>query len=242
MKVINYQKRKENNMKTLIKNEMTGWKKIEILWLLIATATILSLSLYWNDSIMGIISALTGVWCVICTGKGKLSAYVFGLVNCVLYAIISFEAKYYGETMLNAIYYVPMQFVGFFTWIKYMNPETHEVVKKNMSHITRVFSAIAVFFGVIVYGFILQMLGGELPYIDAFTTVMSVAAMIISVRMYAEQWILWIIIDVFTVYLWAVNFVNGTESISTLIMWVLYLMNAIFMFIKWNKEAKTNEV
>ena len=57
---------------------------------------------------MGIISATTGVACVVCTGKGKLSAYIFGVVNCVLYAIISYQAKLYGETMLNALYYVPM--------------------------------------------------------------------------------------------------------------------------------------
>lgn len=32
------------------------------------------------DSVIGIISATTGVACVVCTGKGKLSAYLFGLI------------------------------------------------------------------------------------------------------------------------------------------------------------------
>ena len=44
---------------------------------------------------MGMISSTTGVICVVCTGKGKLSAYLFGLINSVLYAIIAFEAAYY---------------------------------------------------------------------------------------------------------------------------------------------------
>ena len=52
--------------------------------------------------------------CVVCTGKGKLMAYVFGTVNVVLYAIISLKAKYYGEVMLNLIYYFPMEFYGFY--------------------------------------------------------------------------------------------------------------------------------
>lgn len=79
-----------------------------------ACTIITSLSIYWQDTIMGIVSATTGVACVVCTGKGKLSAYIFGLVNCVLYAIISYNANLYGETMLNALYYIPMQFVGFY--------------------------------------------------------------------------------------------------------------------------------
>jgi len=100
--------------KELLKNEISGWKKLELAWLVIACGIIACLSVYWEDSLMGIISATTGVACVICTGKGKLSAYVFGLVNCILYAIISYKVRLYGETMLNANYYVPMQFICFY--------------------------------------------------------------------------------------------------------------------------------
>ena len=92
------------------KEELKGWKKWEVVWLVISCLAIMGLSVYWKDSVMGIISATTGVACVVCTGKGKLSAYVFGIVNILLYAIISFQAKYYGEVMLNVIYYFPMQF------------------------------------------------------------------------------------------------------------------------------------
>ena len=80
------------------KEELKGWKKWEIAWLLICCAVIMALSVYWKDSVIGIISATTGVACVVCTGKGKLSAYIFGVVNILLYALISFEAKYYGKS------------------------------------------------------------------------------------------------------------------------------------------------
>lgn len=121
-------------MKNFIKNELSGWKKWEVSWLVIACAIITGLSVYWQDTLIGIISSTTGVACVVCTGKGKLSAYLFGLVNSVLYAIISFNAHLYGETMLNAIYYVPMQFVGFYVWNKHMNSETKEVEKKTYGY------------------------------------------------------------------------------------------------------------
>lgn len=120
----------EKRMKKFIREELSGWRKLEVTWFLVACAVIVGLSVYWQDTLMGIISSTTGVACVVCTGKGKLSAYIFGLVNSILYAIIAFQATLYGETMLNALYYVPMQFVGFYIWSKNMNSETHEVKKR----------------------------------------------------------------------------------------------------------------
>lgn len=54
-----------------------------------------------------------------------------GTINTVLYAIIAWKARYWGEVMLNLIYYVPMNFVGMYMWSKNMNKDTEEVVKKD---------------------------------------------------------------------------------------------------------------
>lgn len=224
-----------------IKNELQGWKKWEVIWLIITTFTITTLSIYWKDNLMGIVSATTGVICVVCTGKGKLSAYIFGAVNTFLYAIIAFKARYYGEVMLNAFYYFPLQFYGFYVWSKNMNPITKEVKKIRMNKKNRVILFAFVGIGTLVYGLILDKMGGNLPYVDGLSTVVSVVAMIISIKMYMEQWMLWIIVDIVTVIMWGVAFINGNDSIATLLMWVIYLGNAIIMYFKWNKEAALKE-
>ena len=228
-------------VKELIKNEFKGWKFIEVFWLVLACSIITGLSIYWKDNLMGIISALTGVACVICTGKGKLSAYLFGLVNCVLYAIIAYQQTLYGETMLNLLYYVPMQFVGLAIWSKNMNKETLEVKKIHMKNKSRLLTLIGMVVGTIAYGFILKALGDEMPFVDSFTTVSSVVAMLISVKMYAEQWWIWVAVDVFSVYMWYTRFSIGQDNMATLLMWVVYLLNAIFMCYKWEKEARKNK-
>lgn len=225
-------------MREFIRNELTGWKAWEVSWLFCACAIIIGLSIYWHDTLMGMISSTTGVACVICTGKGKLSAYVFGLVNSVLYAMISYQAALYGETMLNAVYYVPMQFYGFYVWSQNMNQETTEVKKIHMTWRGRGLALAALAAGTAGYGFILKALGDAMPFIDSFTTVSSVVAMVISVGMFAEQWWLWIAVDVFTVFMWAAAFMGGNESAATLLMWIVYLGNAIIMCIKWEKEVK----
>ncbi len=227
-------------LKEFLKNEFSGWNKLEVLWLVVACSVITGLSIYWKDTPMGIISATTGVACVVLTGKGKLSAYVFGLVNCVLYAIIAYRAKLYGETMLNTLYYIPMQFVGFYIWNKHMNEENHEVKKIHMKNKNRVLWALVMLLGTIVYGFILKALGDAMPFVDSFTTVSSVIAMIVSVKMYAEQWWIWILVDIFSVYMWWCNFSVGSDNLATLLMWIVYLGNAIIMCVKWEKEALRN--
>lgn len=226
-----------------IKEELSGWKKWEVFWLSVATITIVLLSLYWKESLVGIISATTGVICVVLTGKGKRSAFVFGTINTILYAYISYKVHFYGETMLNALYYLPMQFYGIYVWNKHINSETNEVIKKQMTKKNLVILAGVILLLTLIYGYILTIINGNLAYIDSFSTVISVVAMIISIRRYAEQWILWIVVNCVTIFMWGYAFfVQDAESIATLLMWCIYLINAIIMYIKWKKEAKLNEV
>lgn len=229
-------------IKQCLRNELTGWKPLEVAWLLIASAIILILSLYWQDHPLGILSALTGVWCVILTGKGKRSSFLFGTVNVLLYAYIAFGARYFGEVMLNLLYYFPMNFVGWFLWTKYMNAETGEVIKASLplkkSIILYACTAAAIFF----YGLFLKFLNGNLPFVDSMSTVVSVVAQILSVQRLTEQWVLWIVVDIATVIMWSINFAKGGESIATLLMWSVYLLNAIFMYVRWSREVKQNGV
>lgn len=221
-----------------LKDELCGWKPFDVCWLVFATAVILGLSIYWRDSIPGVISSLTGVWCVIFTGKGKRSSFIFGFINVLFYAYISWQAKYYGEVMLNLIYYFPMNFVGWFMWKKHMNDETGEVKKDRLPLKKSIVVYTLTAAGIAVYGFILKRLGGNLPFVDSMSTVVSVTAQVLSVRRLTEQWVLWIVVDVITVIMWAVSFAQGGENIATLAMWSIYLINAVIMFIKWNREAK----
>ena len=82
--------------------------------LIIATLIITGLSVYWGDTLIGMLSSITGVICVILTAKGTRSCYIFGLINTILYIYISYTQIFYGEVMLNGLYYLPMQVIGWF--------------------------------------------------------------------------------------------------------------------------------
>ena len=228
-------------LKKYLKSELTGWKLIDVIWFLAATAVILGLSIYWKDTWISLIAAVTGTWCVILTGKGKRSSFIFGLINVIFYAVVAFDAKYYGEVMLNLFYYFPMNFVGWFVWKKHMDEQKGEVIKVRLplkkSMIVYGVTAAAIF----IYGYILKRLGGNLPYVDSMSTVISVVAQVLSIKRLMEQWVLWIVVDVVTVIMWAVHFAQGGETVATLAMWAVYLINAVIMFIRWYMEAKDSD-
>lgn len=226
-----------NIVKKYIKAELKNWRAIEVFWLFAAVITILILSIYWKDNWIGITAAVTGVACVVLTGKGKLSSYLFGIINVLFYAYTAYYAKYYGEVMLNMLYYLPMNFVGWYAWHRHMDEETGEVVKKRMSVQNSVIVFLITGIAIVIYGLILRAMGGNLPFVDSMSTVVSVVAQILCIKRYVEQWILWIVVDIVTVIMWVAAFFTGGESVATLLMWSVYLINAIIMFIKWNKEA-----
>lgn len=102
---------------------------------------------------------------------------------------------------------------------------------------SRVVMIAAVAAATFLYGLFLRYLGDAMPFVDSFTTVSSVAAMIVSVKMYAEQWWIWVAVDVFSIYMWWCDLMSGTDNFATLLMWVVYLGNAVIMLIKWEMES-----
>ncbi|MGN0437595.1 MAG: nicotinamide riboside transporter PnuC [Lachnospiraceae bacterium] len=224
----------------VLKREFSGWKKWQIIWLIFANVIILGVSLYLGDTAIGILASLTGVTCVILCGMGKVSNYFFGTINVLLYAIVAWNAKYYGDVMLNLLYYFPTNIIGWVAWIKHMDKEKNEVYKKRMTWKQDVILALVSVVGVLGYSYILKLLGGNLPIVDSMSTVFSVIAQILMIKRFMEQWVIWIIVDIVSVIMWIAAFFNGGESVAVLIMWSVFLVNAVIMFVKWLKETKSD--
>ena len=64
--------------------------------------------------LIGSITSVAGVLCVVLVAKGNIWNYLFGLINVSMYAYVSFKATAFGDAALNALYYLPMQFIGYF--------------------------------------------------------------------------------------------------------------------------------
>lgn len=227
-----------NNLSKFLKEECSGWKKWEVIWLIFANLIILGVSAYLGDNALGIITSMTGVTCVILVGKGKMSNYIFGTVNVLLYALTAWKARYYGDVMLNLLYYFPTNIIGWFVWMRHVDKESNEVYKERMTVKQDIIVTLISIIGIFAYSYILKLLGGNLPLVDSMSTVLSIVAQILMIKRYTEQWIVWIVVDVVSVIMWMAALFGEGQSIAVLMMWAVYLANAIIMFVKWYKESK----
>lgn len=180
--------------------------------------------------------------CVVLCGLGKVSNYFFGTINIILYAIVAYNAKYYGDVMLNVLYYLPTNIWGWVLWEKNVNQQSNTVYKRRMTlkqdAVLLVVSIVSVF----GYSYVLKLLGGNLPLVDSMSTVFSVIAQVLMIKRFTEQWIIWIVVDVVSVIMWFAALFNEGASIAMLLMWSVYLGNAIIMYVKWRKETKSEKV
>ena len=185
--------------------------------------------------IVNSISAICGVFCVVLCATGKKSQYYFGFVNIASYIVIAMIGKYYGQVALNALYYLPTQFIGMYMWKKHMNEAENIVKSKKMSLKQIGLYLLGIVVGVIICRYVLELLGGNQTWLDSTTLVISLVANALMVLRYKEQWALWIFVDAITVTMW---FIAGDWIQVS--MWSIYLLNAFYGYYKWSTMNKNN--
>jgi len=196
--------------------------------------------------VVGSVAGIAGVLCVVLVAKGSIWNYFFGLINVSMYAYISYKASLYGDAALNALYYVPMQFIGWWQWRKRGAAMSKSESKDGVQVKARRFSwkqRVILFAGcaaVVVAGaFVLKYVGDPQPLKDSTTTVLSIVAQALMALAFMEQWILWIITNIVSVIMWCVCVARGEAHAAVMvIMWSFYLLNSINGLKVWYSLSK----
>ena len=197
--------------------------------------------------VIGSVAGITGVLCVVLVAKGSIWNYAFGLVNVSLYAWISYKAALYGDAGLNALYYLPMQFIGWWQWRRrgaaVSEAEAGEngvqVKARRMTPLQRVLLAAVCVVLVVAGGFLLRYLGDPQPFKDSATTILSIIAQALMALAFMEQWALWIITNIISVVMWSVCVARGdAHSGVMVIMWIFYLLNSLNGLRTWLKLSR----
>ena len=215
------------------------WTWFERIWLLLFSIVNVFLYLKWDSGLIGLISAMSGMLCVVLVAKGKISNFVFGIVNTATYAYISYGYGLYGESMLNALFYLPTQFIGLWMWQRHrsvnkVRDEDIEIKRLSVKGWAIVIASVVV--GAYAYMHVLMALDAQQVRIDSVAVVMSVVAQILLTLRYAEQWVLWILVNLLSIVLWVVTLSQSGGSDYTMpVMWTAFLINSIYGWINWLK-------
>jgi len=227
-------------------NYFNNWNIFEKVWLFVSITLLTIASYLWQSPWYGYVASISGMICVVLAAKGKISNYWWGIINCTFYAYVAYGWQLYGEVMLNAFYFFPMQFVGLYFWNHKDNkdPDNKGSVKvKFLSYYHRIILASVCILSIFGYALFLKYLKGNIPWIDSTSTILSVIAMVLMAKAYMEQWVLWIIVDIVSIIMWAVVvFKQGSNDIGLLIMWISFLINAIYGYYNWTKMYHNLEI
>ncbi len=221
-----------------IKKELQGWKPIEMIGLTIVLVFILINTFVLKDNPAAITNAICGILYTIIAGKGKISCYLFGLTGSVCYIYLSFINSLWGNMLLYLLYYIPMQILGIFKWKKHLKKESNEIAKIKLNINQRFKLCIIGFLGCIISIIILQYFNDKSPIIDGITTFLSILGMYLTVKRAIEQWVVWMIVNGLSLLMWLNLVINGTKAYSTILMWGVYFILAIYFYIQWEKELK----
>ena len=212
---------------------LSGWKPFEVVWVVIFLAAQIIAYVLMPDSPLGMISGIAGILCVVFVSKGKISNYFFGLIFAYTYFYVSWGSNFLGE-MNTALYvYIPSQFIGYFMWKQNMQNDNsgESVIAKALTPKGWAILLVSVAIGTLCFVQALKAAGGSSTTLDGLTTIITVAAQLLMILRYREQWLLWIVLNVLSILLW-----QGQPAMY--LMYSAYLLNSLYGYYNWTKLVK----
>ncbi|AEW44457.1 nicotinamide mononucleotide transporter [Serratia symbiotica str. 'Cinara cedri'] len=164
-----------------------------------------------------------GLLCIWYASKEKIINYLFGLINVTIFAIIFFQIQLYASFCLQ-LFFFGANIYGWYAWrrqtknnqdapcIRWLSlPKALILVALGICGIivvTLKIDRIFYWFTYIIIAIIKELgISGQIPILqpdafpfwDSVITVLSILAMILMTRKYAENWLLWLVIDVISI-------------------------------------------
>ncbi|NIF32714.1 nicotinamide riboside transporter PnuC [Enterobacter sp. Cy-643] len=175
------------------------------------------------------VGTLAGLLCIWLASLEKIGNYAFGLINVTLFAIIFFQIQLYASLLLQLFFFVA-NIYGWYAWSR--QSSNHQSLlqirwlplPKAIAWLVIIVAAIGLMTLFIdpVFAFltrvavtVMQSLGLNVtlpelqpdayPFWDSCMMVLSIVAMILMTRKYVENWLLWTVINVISVVIFALQ-------------------------------------
>lgn len=161
----------------------------------------------------------------LCTRQVRFN-YVLGVISTILLSITFWQANLLGSMVLN-LYLIPTVIVGWFMWGKDTNPLPVEHVKlRKLGYYA--------FFTIITWAgavWIIGLFGGTMAPLDGWLLVGSVLAQFLLDRKKIETWLVWIAVNIVSIYVFIENDLYLLAG-----QFALFLANAIYAWFQWRKS------
>ena len=162
--------------------------------------------------------------------------WVVGCIMPAIYIVVLYKAGIYADCGME-VYYFLAGIYGLIIWLR-GKTETGTIV--SISHTPRKLwprlSLLFIILFVAIAAFLRECTDSRVPYIDSFTTTLSIIAMWMLSRKYIEQWWVWFVVDAVSSGLYIYKGIYGRS-----ILYAIYTIMAIYGWYTWQKKLKQQE-
>ena len=187
-----------------------------------------TLSVGWN--IFVLTASFIGTLATIICAKGKMSYYVWGFIQTIMFLILNLNLRLWVESA-EQVYYLITMIIGVFIWKRNLNKKNETITPKKFTVPKLIATLVTlVVLSACIYN-IDVALDGAAPLLDTMSLSIAIVANILCSFCYKEQWILWFILDVVQTIMY---FVIGQPIMA--IMYIAWTINCIYGWYNWQKK------
>lgn len=189
------------------------------------------------------IGTVLGLISVFLAARANIFTWPTGIANAIFFMVIFYQIHLYSDMFLQ-MYFCGMGVYGWFSWQK--RGEIGHGAIRTLSNSQRIKIAIFIALVILVFGTLISQIHlllpavfdhpASFPYIDTFITISSIIATILLAKRLFETWVLWILVDVTSIWLYSVK---GVRLIA--LEFVIFLALAVLGVVSWYRLWKSNE-
>lgn len=210
-----------------------------VIWIGFAALIIAAFLVFDRKNYLSLIASLVGISSLIFNAKGNPLGQALILVFSLLYAIISYEARYFGEMITYMCMSAPMALIALIGWIR--NPYEKGKSEVKVNRIAAREIGLAVFLSVIVtviFYFVLRELGTATLGVSTLSVTTSFVAAYFTARRSALFALFYAANDLVLILLWSIGIKEGPSAVCVVLCFVAFLVIDAYTFVSWHKMEK----
>ena len=211
-------------------------KKEWLLWLCSLFIVLVSNILAANFDPLTLIAALVGVTSLVFAAKGNVWAQVLMIVFSILYGIISFRFRYWGEMITYLGMALPMAVWGAITWLRHPAESGNAVAiqKLNLRQFAGLLASCVVV-TVLFYRILAALDTPNLAFstLSVITSFLAAALTMLRSSYYALGYAA---NDVVLIVLWLLASLTNSGYLPVAVNFIIFFFNDLYGFISWKKR------
>ena len=225
---------KENNSSATGRKIAFGLTTFELaLW--VCSAVVVAAS----SSLVSLAASRVGVTALIFVSAGNVIGQMLTIVFSVLYGIISFRTKYYGEMLTYLLMSAPAAGAAVIAWLKHpFNGDKTQVEINHLSCRECIFMTFLAAVTTVAFHFILKHFNTAQLFFGTLSVTTSFFAAYLAFRRSPFYAFAYAANDIVLIILWMLASAGSNTALPMVACFVAFLANDIYGFVNWMKMKK----